>query len=57
MKNILSDENNLKRAIKYVTKYNRNNPNERYNNRNLEKSASPLGRRPKYKITLKIRLH
>ena len=49
MKNILSDENNFKRAIKYVAKYNRNNPNERYNNRNLEKSASPLGRRPRYK--------
>ena len=49
MKNILSDENNFKRAMKYVAKYNRNNPNERYNNRNLEKSASPLGRRSRYK--------
>ena len=45
---IYSDEKNLKRAIKYVTKYNRNNSNEKYNYKNTEKSASPFRRRPIY---------
>ena len=49
MSNILSDENNFKRAIKYVTKYNQKSPSERHNYRNIEKSASPLGQRPKYR--------
>ena len=49
IKNLISNENNLKRAIKYVAEYNRNNSIERYNIRNLEKSASPLGRRQRYK--------
>ena len=44
MKSILSNENNLKRAIKYVSKYNQSTSNETHINRNLEKSASPLGR-------------
>ena len=48
MKTLLADENSLKKAINYVTRHNRFSPNERYRNRYLEKSASPLGRRQKY---------
>ena len=46
MENILSDENNKKRALKYVSKYNKNLSAEK-NRKNLEKSASPLDRRNK----------
>ena len=49
IKNILSNENNLKKAIKYVSEYNRNNSVERRNYRNIEKSASPLGLNQRFK--------
>ena len=40
---------NLKKAIKYVSEYNRNNSVERRNYRNIEKSASPLGLNQRFK--------
>ena len=49
MENILSNENNFKRAMKYVSSYNKNYQNDKFFYRNTEKSASPLGRRTQYK--------